>query len=66
MNLKSIGSWLIFVGILCLIFYVVYILFEASDVNILIKIGILLVIIGIIFFIPGILKEVKEDKVIIK
>ena len=66
MNLKSIGSWLVFLGILCLVGYTVFILFEESEVNILIKVGILLVIIGIVIFIPNMLKEAKEDKVIIK
>ena len=66
MDTKTLGSWLIGLGILFLIGYSFYELFQASDFPLVLKISIGVILLGVLVFIPSLLKEVKKDKVVIK
>ncbi len=66
MTSKTLGTWLVIVGILILLVFAFYKLFEAGDVPMFVKVGIALVIIGIVVFIPAMIKEAKKDKFVVK
>ena len=66
MDTKTIGAGLVSIGILCLIGYWLYVVLEAADVPLFVKMGIALVIVGAAVLIPALLKEAKKDKVIVK
>ena len=60
MKLKSIGLWLIIAGILGLVGYFLYKLLSEGEIPLFIKIGMGLIVVGIIVLVPSMLKEAKK------